>query len=91
MPYNISSQILIKILKINNLKDKLSDIIFMFQKELGQKIIGDFQSSDYGRLSIITNFRFYIKDKFLVSATVFPKPKLRLWLYIFSQKKIISK
>ena len=40
LPYNISSQILIKILKINNLKDKLSDIIFMFQKELGQKITG---------------------------------------------------
>ena len=37
LPYNISSQILIKLIKLNNLEKKISDLIFMFQKELGQK------------------------------------------------------
>ena len=32
LPYNISSQILIKLLKISNIEYKISDIILMFQK-----------------------------------------------------------
>ena len=44
LPYNISSQILIKILKHKNLEKKFDDIIFMFQKELGEKILGKFLS-----------------------------------------------
>ena len=49
----------------------------MFQKELGEKIIGKFPSSNYGRLSIISNFRPKIIKKFLVSPNCFwPKPKV---------------
>ena len=53
LPYNISSQILIKLLKYKELKYKFNDLIFMFQKELGERIIGKFPSKNYGRLSII--------------------------------------
>ena len=38
LPYNISSQILVKILKIWPVG--YTDVIFMFQKELGEKILG---------------------------------------------------
>ena len=38
LPYNISSQILVKILKLNSLSSKIEDLIFMFQKELGKKL-----------------------------------------------------
>ena len=38
----------------------LNDVIFMFQKELGNKIIGKFTSKHYGRLSILTHFRLNI-------------------------------
>ncbi len=77
LPYNISSQILIKIIKYNSLKNKFDDLIFMFQKELGDKIIGKFPSKNYGRLSIIANLRLNIIKKFLVSANCFfPKPKV---------------
>ena len=77
LPYNISSQILIKILRFKKWPPNISDLILMFQKELGEKIIGGFSSKDYGRLSIITNFRLKIKDKFLVSRNCFfPKPKV---------------
>ncbi len=77
LPYNISSQILIKLIKLNNLEKKISDLIFMFQKELGQKIIGRYQSNNYGRLSIISNYKLDFINKFFVSANCFsPKPKV---------------
>tara|TARA_B100000035_G_C20847423_1_gene485875 strand:- start:3 stop:788 length:786 start_codon:yes stop_codon:yes gene_type:complete len=77
LPYNISSQILIKVLKTSKIESKYSDIIFMFQKELGEKTIGKFTSKSYGRLSIITNFKLYLVKKFLVSSNCFfPKPKV---------------
>ena len=34
------------------------DLIFMFQKEIGEKIIGKFNTSKYGRLSVLTNYKF---------------------------------
>ena len=77
LPYNISSQILVKILNFKKWPPNFSDLIFMFQKELGDKIIGNFPSSNYGRLSIVTNFRLNIIKKFLVSPNCFfPKPKI---------------
>ena len=77
LPYNISSQILIRILNFKKWPPNFSDLIFMFQKELGEKIIGNYPSSNYGRLSIITNFRLNIVKKFLVSPNCFfPKPKI---------------
>ena len=66
LPYNISSQILIQIIKINNLHDMVNDIIFMFQKELGEKIVCKFPSKYYGRLSIISNYKLIAKSKFFV-------------------------
>ena len=78
LPYNISSQILIKFIKYKNLNLKFKDLIFMFQKELGERIIGKFPSKHYGRLSIISNYKLFIKKKFLVSENCFfPKPKVK--------------
>ena len=88
LPYNISSQILIKILKFKKWPPKFTDIIFMFQKELAEKILGKFHSSDYGRLSIIANFRLKYKNKFLVSNNCFiPKPKVVSQVIHFKPKE----
>ncbi len=88
LPYNISSQILIKILKFKKWPPKFTDIIFMFQKELAEKILGKFHSSDYGRLSIIANFRLKYKSKFLVSKNCFiPKPKVVSQVIHFKPKE----
>ncbi len=77
LPYNISSQILVKILKFKKWPPKLNDLIFMFQKELGEKIIGKFKSKNYGRLSILSNYRISFLKKFFVSNNCFfPKPKV---------------
>ena len=88
LPYNISSQILVKILRFQKRPPRINDVIFMFQKELGEKILGKFLSSNYGRLSILTNLKFYIKKKFLVSAnSFFPKPKVTSMVIHFQPKK----
>ena len=87
LPYNISSQILVKFLSFNKWPTKISDYVFMFQKELGDKIIGNFKSSNYGRLSILTNFRFDVSNKFLVSPNCFfPKPKVTSMVLHFKPK-----
>ena len=87
LPYNISSQILVKILRFNKWLPRFKDIVFMFQKELGDKIIGKFPSSNYGRISILTNFRLNMIKNFLVSPNCFsPKPKINSMVIHFKPK-----
>jgi 16S rRNA (adenine1518-N6/adenine1519-N6)-dimethyltransferase len=87
LPYNISSQILVKILKFKKWPPKFTDIILMFQKELGEKIVGKFPSDNYGRLSILTDYRLNILKKFLVSPNCFfPKPKVTSLVIHFKPK-----
>ena len=77
LPYNISSQILVKFLRFKKWPPKFKNLIFMFQKELGEKIVGKFKTKNYGRLSILTNYKLKFKEKFFVSASCFfPKPKV---------------
>ena len=87
LPYNISSQILVKILKFAKWPPKYKDLIFMFQKEVGKKIIGKFPSKNYGRLSILTNYKLSILESFLVSPNCFsPKPKVNSMVIHFRPK-----
>ena len=88
LPYNISSQILVKFLKYKTWPPKFTDLIFMFQKELGEKIIAKYPSPHYGRLSILTSYRLSILNKFLISPNCFfPKPKVISQLIHFQPKK----
>ena len=95
LPYNISSQILVKVIKFVNINENVNDIIFMFQKELGEKIIAKFPSKHYGRISIITNLKLRLIKKFLVSRNCFfPKPKVTsmvLHLKSYKNKKYFIK
>ena len=61
LPYNISTEILSK--WITNTKNNFwfSHLILMFQKEVADRIIAKFNTSDYGRLSIISNWKLNIK------------------------------
>ena len=60
LPYNISSQILAKFI-INKNKFKFKKLIFMFQKELADRILAKVNSSNYGRFSILANWKFDIE------------------------------
>ena len=89
LPYNISTEILCKwILNLNNEEIWFSDLILMFQKEVAERIISNYNSSTYGRLSILANWRLDIKKITDISANSFsPKPKVDSSLLFFTPKK----
>ena len=88
LPYNISSQILAKMINFQIWPPKYSAIIFMFQKELAERIVGKYNTSKYGRLSILTNSRLNIINKFDVSPNCFwPKPKVNSTVIFFKPIK----
>tara|TARA_X000000368_G_scaffold298419_1_gene237620 strand:- start:472 stop:1254 length:783 start_codon:yes stop_codon:yes gene_type:complete len=91
LPYNISSQILVKLIKFKYWPPNYTDLIFMFQKEMSERILGPFNSKNYGRLSIFANYRLNISKKFNVSPNCFfPKPKVDSTVMLFKPKKSIT-
>ena len=88
LPYNISTEILSK--WIINLKDNFwfECLVLMFQKEVADRIIAEFDTSDYGRLSIICNWKLNIKKICDIKPEAFfPKPKIHSSLLLFHPKK----
>ena len=88
LPYNISTEILSK--WIINLKDKFwfDCLILMFQKEVADRIIAKFNTSNYGRLSIMCNWKLNIKKICDIKSTSFsPRPKVDSSLLFFSPKE----
>ena len=88
LPYNISTEILSK--WIINLKDHFwfNNLILMFQKEVAERIVADFNTSNYGRLSILSNWKLNIKKICDIKPEAFyPKPKVDSSLLLFSPKK----
>ena len=88
LPYNISTEILSK--WIINLKDKFwfDCLVLMFQKEVADRIIAEFNTSNYGRLTIICNWKLNIKKICDIRSEAFsPKPKINSSLLIFHPKK----
>ena len=88
LPYNISTEILSK--WIINLKDNFwfDHLILMFQKEVAERIISNFNNSTYGRLSILANWKLNIKRICDIKPNSFsPKPKIDSSLLFFTPKK----
>ena len=92
LPYNISTEIITK--WITNLKDEFwfECLILMFQKEVANRIIAEFNTSYYGRLSILCNWRLNIKKICDIKPQAFfPKPKVDSSLLFFYPKKSFIK
>ena len=92
LPYNISTEILSK--WIINLKNKFwfDCLILMFQKEVANRIIAKCNTSNYGRLSIICNWKLNIKKICDIKPESFsPKPKIDSSLLYFYPKKKFAK
>ena len=88
LPYNISTEILSK--WIINLKDKFwfECLILMFQKEVADRIIAKSNTSNYGRLSIISNWKLNIQKICDIKPEAFsPRPKVDSSLLFFKPKK----
>ncbi|OEU67839.1 MAG: ribosomal RNA small subunit methyltransferase A [Desulfobacterales bacterium PC51MH44] len=74
LPYNISSQILVQLVKTRNV---ISRAILMFQKEMAQRITAQPGCKDYGRLTVMLRYCSDIKKLADVKASLFfPKPKV---------------
>ena len=88
LPYNISTEILSK--WIINLKNDFwfDNLVLMFQKEVADRIIANYNNSNYGRLSILANWKLIIKKMCDIRPSSFsPKPKIDSSLLLFSPKK----
>ena len=88
LPYNISTKILS--MWITKLKNNywFSDLILMFQKEVADRIIAQYNTSSYGRLSILANWRLNINKICDISPESFsPRPKIQSTLIHFTPKK----
>ena len=88
LPYNISTEILSKwILNLDKNKFWFSCLILMFQKEVADRIIAKFNSSKYGRITILSNWRLDIKKICDVKSSSFaPRPKENSSLLYFKPK-----
>jgi 16S rRNA (adenine1518-N6/adenine1519-N6)-dimethyltransferase len=92
LPYNISTEILST--WISKLKNDywFSDLVLMFQKEVADRIIAQFNTSAYGRLSILANWRLKINKICDISPESFsPRPKIQSSLIHFTPKKNFAK
>jgi 16S rRNA (adenine1518-N6/adenine1519-N6)-dimethyltransferase len=78
LPYNISTEILCN--WIINIKKKnfwFDNLVLMFQKEVADRIIAKFNTKNYGRLSILSNWKLDIEKICDVQpSSFFPKPKI---------------
>ena len=88
LPYNISTQILASLILLEKWPPWYEMLIFMFQKEVAERILAKEKSKEFGRLSILSNWRLEVKKHFDVSKNCFsPKPKVNSTLLSFTPKK----
>ena len=88
LPYNISTEILSR--WIINLKNDFwfDRLVLMFQKEVADRIIAKFNSSYYGRLTILSNWKLNIEKICDIKPESFsPRPKIDSSLLVFSPKE----
>ena len=87
LPYNISTQILIKWIRLNNLNKIFKKFILMFQKEVAERIIANTNNKKYGRLSILTSWKMNVKKLLEVSPSSFyPMPKVKSTVLLLEPK-----
>jgi len=74
-PYNISSQILFKVLEH---RDQVPEVVGMFQKEVAVRLASKPGTKDYGILSVLLTAFYNVEYLFTVSPNVFvPPPRVK--------------
>ena len=88
LPYNISTQILASLITLRRWPPWYDLLIFMFQKEVADRIIAKPNTKEFSILTVLSNWRLEIKKHFDVSKnSFFPKPKVNSTLLSFKPKK----
>ena len=88
LPYNISTEILSKWIINLNKEFWFNELVLMFQKEVADRIIAKSNSSKYGRLSILSNWKLNIEKIIDIKPESFsPRPKIDSSLLVFTPKE----
>ena len=88
LPYNISTEILSKWITQTMDEFWFDNLILMFQKEVADRIIAKFNTSNYGRLTILSNWKLNVEKICDIKPESFsPRPKIDSSLLFFSPKK----
>ena len=88
LPYNISTEILSKWIIQTKEYFWFEHLVLMFQKEVADRIIAKFNTSNYGRLTILSNWKLNIEKICDIKPESFsPRPKIDSSLLLFSPKK----
>jgi|TARA_B110001452_G_scaffold185871_1_gene156391 16S rRNA (adenine1518-N6/adenine1519-N6)-dimethyltransferase len=88
LPYNISTEILSRWIVNLDKKFWFDSLVLMFQKEVADRIIAKSNTSKYGRLSILSNWKLNIKKiTDIKPESFYPKPKIDSSLLLFTPKK----
>lgn len=84
-PYNISSQIMFKILEI---KEDVPEVVGMFQKEVAERLVSPPGSKKYGILSVLLQTWYDGEYLFTVNEDVFdPPPKVKSGVIRFKRNQ----
>ena len=84
-PYNISSQILFKVLEHKNL---VTEVVGMFQKEVAERIASVPKKKAYGILSVFMQAYYTVEYLFTVNEDVFdPPPKVKSAVIRFTRNE----
>lgn len=74
LPYNVSSPVLFRMADI---AERVHDCVFMLQKEVVDRMVAEPGSADYGRLSVMLQYRFAMEKRLEVPPEAFtPPPKV---------------
>tara|TARA_B100001057_G_scaffold9951_1_gene9419 strand:+ start:4855 stop:5649 length:795 start_codon:yes stop_codon:yes gene_type:complete len=77
LPFNISSQLLLKWISYDTWPPFYNKMYLMFQKELGKRINSKINNKSYGKLSVLTQSRCNVKELIKAPSNIFnPKPKV---------------
>ncbi|MDC1129478.1 16S rRNA (adenine(1518)-N(6)/adenine(1519)-N(6))-dimethyltransferase RsmA [Candidatus Pelagibacter sp.] len=88
LPYNISTEILSKWIVNMSRNCWFESLVLMFQKEVAERIIAEFNTSKYGRLSILSNWKLNIKKIIDIKPQSFsPRPKIDSTLLLFTPRE----
>ena len=88
LPYNISTEILSRWIVNLNKNFWFKSLALMFQKEVADRIIAKSNTSQYGRLSILSNWKLNIKKIIDIKPQSFsPRPKIDSTLLLFTPRE----
>lgn len=87
LPYNISTPLLFHLLTFTNL---ISDMMFMLQKEVAERIAAPVNSDHYGRLSVMVQYHCTTELLFIVPPEAFyPAPKVQSSIIKLTPHKVL--